>query len=76
MNFDFINCKIVLKEKEEKAKNAKKNAASAVVEIPNGKGAALETMSEVIKNFANESDQDLKVSASDIRDFFFSGGFK
>ena len=69
-------CKIVVKEKEEKAKNAKKNAASPVVEIPNGKGAALETMSEVIKNFANESDQDLKVSFSYIWDFFYNGDFE
>ena len=29
--------------------------------IPNGKGQSLETMSEVVKNFASESDKDLKV---------------
>jgi len=31
------------------------------VNIPNGKGQSLETMSEVVKNFASESDKDLKV---------------
>jgi|OM-RGC.v1.038490482 hypothetical protein len=37
--------------------------AKTVVEItiPNGKGDSLDTMPEVMKNFANESDQDLKV---------------
>ena len=30
--------------------------------IPNGKGQSLETMSEVVKNFASESDKDLKVN--------------
>lgn len=44
--------------KEKKAKTEKKEV---IVSIPNGKGQALETMSEVVKNFAGESDRDLKV---------------
>lgn len=45
-------------EKKEKSKPEKKDST---VNIPNGKGQSLETMSEVVKNFASESDKDLKV---------------
>jgi len=45
-------------ESKEKSKTEKKET---IVNIPNGKGQALETMSEVVKNFASESDKDLKV---------------
>ena len=45
-------------EKKEKTKSEKKEI---IVNIPNGKGQSLETMSEVVKNFASESDKDLKV---------------
>jgi len=45
-------------ETKEKSKTEKKET---IVSIPNGKGQSLETMSEVVKNFASESDKDLKV---------------
>ena len=45
--------------KDPKSKPEKKET---IVNIPNGKGQSLETMSEVVKNFASESDKDLKVT--------------
>jgi len=48
---------------EAKVEKSDSKRAKTVVEItiPNGKGDSLDTMPEVMKNFANESDQDLKV---------------
>ena len=48
---------------EPEVKKGKNNKLLPVeVEIPEGKGETLDSMPEVMKNFANESDQDLKVS--------------
>jgi hypothetical protein len=47
---------------EPEVKKGKNNKLLPVeVEIPEGKGETLDSMPEVMKNFANESDQDLKV---------------
>merc|ERR1712157_52821 len=48
-------------EKQEKPDGQKKEKKPIEVTIPNGKGIPLEQMAEVMKNFANETDQDLKV---------------